>query len=228
MQSFAASRGFPRYVLTGRFLHRGRRYATAFLSNYDPEWIALYRSKRWAASDPILRRANSSVQPFAWSEVEAESTPERRMAEAALRFGIADGCTIPLHAPTGEGISLFLAGTKPPPKGPERDQLYADSYHLLLRLYSVMETLLRPSGSAPELSERERQVLTLIAAGSPVKVVARDLGISDRTVSGAINSACAKLRCASREQAIVVAASLGLISWIGPTRDLEVEYLIGS
>lgn len=66
----------------------------------------------------------------------------------------------------------------------------------------------RPS---EELTARESQVLQLLAAGLANKAIAQRLGISDHTVKFHVNAILAKLGVASRTEAVVRAARLGLV-----------------
>ncbi|HET6530973.1 MAG TPA: response regulator transcription factor [Actinoplanes sp.] len=69
----------------------------------------------------------------------------------------------------------------------------------------------RPETTAfPELTAREREVLGLIAAGLANAAIARRLGLAPNTVSNHISNIFAKLRVASRAEAIVRARSAGL------------------
>jgi len=62
----------------------------------------------------------------------------------------------------------------------------------------------------PELTDREREVLDLIAEGSGNQQVARRLHISVKTVSNHVSNIFAKLHVADRAQAIVTAREAGL------------------
>ncbi|HET8601623.1 MAG TPA: response regulator transcription factor, partial [Segeticoccus sp.] len=62
----------------------------------------------------------------------------------------------------------------------------------------------------PELTAREREVLHLIAAGRPNRVIARELFISPKTVSNHISAIFAKLHLADRSEAIVRARQAGM------------------
>ena len=61
----------------------------------------------------------------------------------------------------------------------------------------------RPRAADPELDQltpREREVLRLIARGYAYKEVARDLGISVKTVESHVSSVLRKLQLSSRHQ----------------------------
>lgn len=62
----------------------------------------------------------------------------------------------------------------------------------------------------PDLTDREREVLELIAAGENNQEIAQQLHISAKTVSNHISSIFNKLQVADRAQAIVRARSAGL------------------
>lgn len=61
------------------------------------------------------------------------------------------------------------------------------------------------------LTEREREVLTLTAAGKGDKVVAAQLRISERTVRFHLSECKRRLGATTRAQAIVIAIGLGEI-----------------
>lgn len=62
----------------------------------------------------------------------------------------------------------------------------------------------------PHLTERERQVLDLIAAGRSNPAIARDLGLTLKTVRNYVSIVLTKLHVSDRSQAIVRARDAGL------------------
>lgn len=62
------------------------------------------------------------------------------------------------------------------------------------------------------LTERERQVLHLVALGMPNKGIAAELGISEHTAKFHVGAILAKLSAASRAEAVAIAARRGLLS----------------
>ena len=69
----------------------------------------------------------------------------------------------------------------------------------------------RPDTTAfPELTPREREVLSLIASGMGNAAIAARLGLAANTVSNHISNIFGKLQVASRAEAIVRARSAGL------------------
>ena len=74
----------------------------------------------------------------------------------------------------------------------------------------------RMSSSAPRLSDRERQVLELLAEGLGVSAIAGRLYLSESTAKSHIGRIYDKLGAANRAQALVAAMRLGLISSAAP------------
>ena len=79
--------------------------------------------------------------------------------------------------------------------------------HLLAKLPESADT--RPA--AARLTDREQQVLTLIAAGHPTREVALELSYSERTVKNVLHDVVTKLNARSRSQAVAFAVREGLI-----------------
>jgi DNA-binding NarL/FixJ family response regulator len=68
----------------------------------------------------------------------------------------------------------------------------------------------RPRGDATALSDREREVLSLVAAGLPNKLIARRLEISEKTVKAHLTSVFQQIGVSDRTQAALWASKNGL------------------
>jgi len=62
----------------------------------------------------------------------------------------------------------------------------------------------------PELTEREREILDLLAAGLPNGVIAQRLGVAAKTVANNVSTIFGKLQVAGRAAAIIRARDAGL------------------
>jgi DNA-binding NarL/FixJ family response regulator len=69
---------------------------------------------------------------------------------------------------------------------------------------------LMPPPLFPELSEREREILTLIAQGSTNADIAARLVLSPKTVRNHVSNILSKLQVADRAEAILRARDVGL------------------
>ena len=67
-------------------------------------------------------------------------------------------------------------------------------------------------GAGEPLTERELEVLQLLAQGLPSKAIASRLGISEHTVKFHVGSIMGKLNAASRTEAVTLAIRRGLIA----------------
>jgi DNA-binding NarL/FixJ family response regulator len=77
----------------------------------------------------------------------------------------------------------------------------------------VLQQLTAPPVAArpsPELTDREFEVLDLLAAGQPIRAIAARIGIAPKTVSNVVSTILAKLQPADRAQAAVAARDAGL------------------
>jgi NarL family two-component system response regulator LiaR len=76
----------------------------------------------------------------------------------------------------------------------------------------VVETLAAAGEQQPldRLTPREREVLVLIAHGFANKRIARELGLSEKTVKAHVGHVLAKLGVSDRTQAAVIAVRAGL------------------
>jgi DNA-binding NarL/FixJ family response regulator len=67
-----------------------------------------------------------------------------------------------------------------------------------------------PTRLFPQLTDREFDILTLIAEGLDNQAIARDLVLSPKTVRNHVSNVFAKIQAADRAQAIVLARRVGL------------------
>lgn len=62
----------------------------------------------------------------------------------------------------------------------------------------------------PNLTPREKEVLDLLAAGQPPREVARNLGLSPKTIGNVVSNILTKLQLVDRGQAAIIAREAGL------------------
>lgn len=78
------------------------------------------------------------------------------------------------------------------------------------RMLDLLARPTRPEDPFPELTTREREILAIVAGGATNATVARQLGISDKTVRNHLSNVFVKLQVADRGQAIIRARRAGL------------------
>ncbi|HEV2359170.1 MAG TPA: response regulator transcription factor [bacterium] len=89
--------------------------------------------------------------------------------------------------------------------------VHAGGSYLASPVAAKVLSQVRSPRRASLLSERERSVLHKVAAGRSTKQIARDLGISERTVKFHVSSIMNKLGADNRAQAVAEGARRGLL-----------------
>jgi DNA-binding NarL/FixJ family response regulator len=82
--------------------------------------------------------------------------------------------------------------------------------HLAARMLSYFTTTPAPPPVFPQLTDREREVLELVAQGRANAAIAARLGLSQKTIRNQVSNILTKLQVADRAQAIVQARDAGL------------------
>ena len=146
--------------------------------------------KRWRARFPAM------------PVVVLSALDDRQTVHAAIVAGAAG--YIPKSSSNEimrQALSLVLAGGKYLP--PEIVAPAEDSRSAVPRRTS-------PASARPDLTERQRDVLRLIAKGASNKHICRELGLAERTVKAHVSAVLRLLNVASRTQAAIEAVRLGL------------------
>ena len=79
-----------------------------------------------------------------------------------------------------------------------------------LGVYFASLATLPGHAAFPQLTEREREVLDLVARGHDNRRIARELFLSDKTVRNHVSNVFAKLEVETRAEAVVRARNAGL------------------
>jgi len=193
----------------------------------DPIKVALL------TDDPLLRAGVSSLL----AQLGSIEVVERDAAEVALwdagvdasktlaRLTELRSLDIPVVAVVGDSAHVAPAIAAGARGVVLRDQVGPGIHAALAAVRSgltVMDTALAeslvPSQPAPrepkgrgELTERERQVVQLLAEGLSNKLIADRLGISDHTAKFHVNGVMMKLGASTRTEAVVEAMRRGMI-----------------
>jgi LuxR family transcriptional regulator, maltose regulon positive regulatory protein len=139
-------------------------------------------------------------------KAKASSTLNRALAlaepEGFIRVFVDEGAA--MMALLSRTVEAFRQGSSSAPSGV--------SLRYLKALLSAGSFAREDKASLVEpLSQRELEVLRLLARGLPNKGIARELSIAPSTVKWYVNSLFAKLEVTSRTQAMARASSLGLL-----------------
>jgi LuxR family quorum-sensing transcriptional regulator LasR len=212
----ARSLGFDQ-VLYGVVQSRHARFETAFLrSNYSSEWRHRYDANGFAYVDPTVGHCLSSTLPLVWAPSTFGHGASGALYEEASAHGIRSGVTLPVHGPQGEfGLISFVNDARP---GMPSARAVAEALPdlALIRDYAFASSArfreARAEPEAPRLTRRELEVLQWVMAGKSSWEVARITSCSEATVNFHLANVRQKFGVNTRQQAVVKAIALGLIT----------------
>jgi LuxR family quorum sensing-dependent transcriptional regulator len=211
MQGVMAGFGLEGLTLGGLPRSEGNFGDLVLVRRLPEEWPKRYFAKRYDLIDPVVGRLKRAVVPFepCARDYELGYDPRLRDMMGCRRdLGILDGYVVPVPGRRGKGY-VWMSGARP-----ELSPLAKPSLHLLAHyVFNRVENLVaRAPASKPRLSEREREVLSWIAAGKSSWEIGEILGIAKRTVDEHAGLAIRKLGAANRTQAVAIAFRDRLIS----------------
>lgn len=185
------------------------------IRNYPEDWMKYYFSKNYVDVDPVIKVIKQREGPFLWDKLSAfkSMTPhETTLMNEASEAKLLEGVGISFHGPNGQIVGMGVASST---KGVDLHQDTVSLVHMLCAQYNHVYQMLEREQGIPEkivaLSEREKEILTWLAAGKSVSVVADILLISENTVKTYVQRIFVKLGVRTKQEAIVHAIRLGLI-----------------
>jgi DNA-binding NarL/FixJ family response regulator len=145
----------------------------------DMRWRGEGDGARLTGSDAIklMRREASSLGIVAHGEL-----PERHLASAALQAG----------------ASAYIARTAGP-------LALRQAVEAAVSQETFVDPAVPPKGSRGKLTQRQRQILQLLANGESTTVAARELDVSEETVKTHTKHALARLGARNRTHAVAIA-----------------------
>ncbi|HEY0567355.1 MAG TPA: LuxR C-terminal-related transcriptional regulator, partial [Xanthobacteraceae bacterium] len=138
-------------------------------------------------------------------------------------FGIRSGITFPIHGRNGEvGLISFASDLQPGPQFNERVMHYQGDLSLV-RDYAFESSLKfikarTVSEPAPHLTKRELEVIKWVMAGKSSWEISRITDCAEATVNFHISNIRQKFNVNTRQQALVKAIALGIITPEDPHR----------
>ncbi|MBX7457110.1 LuxR family transcriptional regulator [Qipengyuania sp. 1NDH17] len=179
---------------------------------FSVEWLDLYKSADFRRIDPIPDAIMRVGHTISWEEAleDVEQTEEVAEFVRALRdYGITNGFGVPLFGPANR--DAYGAFGFPADHVPTEEQVVALTIVARAGHDRVCQLINLEDGEV-SLSERERQVLGLIAQGKSNTVIGQILEISPETVSTYVKRIYAKLGTSDRVGTTVKALKLKLIT----------------
>ncbi|WP_282077158.1 helix-turn-helix transcriptional regulator [Epibacterium ulvae] len=215
------------YSLMNDHASIGLKAFHGFVTDYPEDWIKYYIEHSYADIDAVFYGFNKST-PFFWSDAaEAQRrdplTSERtvRLAGDALRqgaeAGIADGIGVSFCNSLGEKVGFGISRTETIGK---KDMGALAEVYLLSSSFHETYMSFYSSVDVPNITDRERDVLSWSAEGKPDKEISEILGITTHTVRFHWNNIFRKLQARSKVQATMIAVKHKIVapSKIGSTQ----------
>lgn len=182
---------------------------------YDPSWEPHYREQGYVRTDPVVLGALRRFQPLDWKRLDWSDKTSREMFSEFFSAGMGNqGYTVPIRGPRGQFAMFTVNATINDDKWQvftrenSRDMLLISHY-----LHQKALEIVEPDDqlTSKELSPRERDALSLLAAGMSRGRVAEQLAISEHTLRVYIDTARAKLGALNTTHAIAIAHKKGQI-----------------
>lgn len=205
-------------VLYGAVASKHANLETSFLrSNYTHEWLERYETEKLYYIDPIVRHCLGSVVPIVWDPASYSAPQQCELYEEASHFGIRSGITFPIHGWNGEVGLISFATDVPPSKAFANELMHSLADLSLLRDYAFESSLRHinarnASEPAPHLTRRELEVIKWVMAGKSSWEISRITNCAEATINFHISNIRQKFNVNTRQQALVKAIALGIIS----------------
>ncbi|NTF16495.1 autoinducer-binding transcriptional regulator TraR [Agrobacterium tumefaciens] len=210
LEGLAEQAGFGGYA----YLHLQPGHTLA-VSNYHPEWRSIYFERKFAAVDPVVKRAKSLKQVFSWSGEQDSlrlSKAEREFYARAADFGIRSGVTIPVKAANGS-ISMFTLASEKSMIDLDRDIDAVAAAAAVGQLHARMTLLpVSPSAQHPAwLDPKEASYLKWIAVGKTMEEAADLEGVKYNSVKSKLYETRKRLKIHTMSHLIALAIRAKLI-----------------
>ncbi|EFL87924.1 autoinducer binding domain-containing protein [Ahrensia sp. R2A130] len=185
------------------------------VNNWDPELIAVYDENGLSKASPVLGHfeTGNRVMTYDMDTMLQERAPESAALARELfnDFDMKYGACCPVNDGKGNRGGLVFSGNELVLNPDDGAMLHLLSNYLYDHLVQISATSVTRS-EMPSLSGREMDCLSHAALGKTSKETARDLELSDHTVTHYLALACKKLEAVNRVHAVAKALRLGLLS----------------
>jgi len=185
---------------------------TIYADGFKDSWVCTYIEEKLFLVDPITDHALREPRPFLWEDIPSLvhlNDEQRRYLDLMGQAQLGKGLAFQVFGPGFRNgyVGLGFATGRSAPTGPEilEYQFAAQAAH------AKICALMPLPKAQPNLSRRERDVLTWIARGKSNSVIADILGLSPHTVDTLMRRVYDKLGTRDRTTAAIAGVGAGLI-----------------
>ena len=202
--------GFENFIMTGLPHPEQRIESLVLLKKWPMDWYWRYIRNGYDRYDPVIHLCRQSVHPFEWSEARYDPETDPRAAKImheAAEFGMKQGYCLPIHGLNGFEACLSMGGSSLDLTPQTKPALH------LMAIYAFERArlILAPSPQPNPLTFREKETLRWAALGKSAADTGAILGVTERTITAHIGSACQKLSAANKTHAVARALQHRLI-----------------
>jgi len=181
--------------------------------NNNPQWFDIYLERKYQFIDPVIIRALSSVEDFAWDHQMMVSTGYMlpRIFNESSRHNIIQGHTFPLHDYMNNLAILSLINYQQMDFDLRDNRASVQSFFITLhqRMLSRYSNIYQKKKVF--LSPREQQILQWVYAGKTYGEIATILAITERTVKFHMSNVMKKLGVNNARHAVKLSMELRLL-----------------
>ena len=202
------------YRVVSERLRRVKLEESIVYTCFPKSWTEAYKTLNYYDIDPIIQRTMRTREPFRWFEgdyLKDLAPAQLEYLEELKRHGLVDGIAVPIYGPQGTTAYFGIGSTY--------GNLTLDEVSVLQVQYACntlhnryLEIRGELDRNVPDLSNREREILTWIARGKSNSVIADILGISQHTVDTLVRRCFQKLDVSDRISASLKGVAVGLIT----------------
>lgn len=216
MVAFAGELDFGRVsavVLRGEYGTPG--FWGKSVGNPPPAYVAIATDPEVAKWDPVMRRLKQSGMPFAYDQQFYVEAGRGEFHETLSTFGYRTGVALGIQTGPGQLLLGVDRDADLPAAEMTRMRLMADLQLLAVHAQVAFARLFKPPEAAneplPRLTPREREALSLTAAGLKARAVAEAMGLTERGAHFHVQNAMRKLDVRSKEAAVLKCVQGGLL-----------------
>ncbi|MGO4573175.1 LuxR family transcriptional regulator [Microvirga sp. 2TAF3] len=202
--------GFENFIMTGLPHPEQRIEGLVLLKKWPVEWYQLYIRRNYDRNDPVIRLCRQTVQPFEWAEAPYDAEIQPRAAEVmngASEFGMQEGYCLPVHGLSGYEACLSMSGRHLDLTSRTKPAIHLMAMYAFERVRQILSPPIRTN----PLTAREQETLRWAAVGKSALDTSEILGVTERTITAHIASACQKLNATNKTHAVARALQHRLI-----------------
>lgn len=218
---FAQENGFLHFLFVVHIPVGSSLSTPLIATNYPLPWVEAYDTRGYLRVDPVLQWAMGHVEAFGWDRFDKQAARTRPFWTEAARYSLDRGCSIPKHGPNGAFCFFSLAGQHPPADIAERQRMFEAASTFVARHFEDLLARFRFEADIERLTQRQHDVLALVAKGLTTRSIAERLRLHRRSVEDLLAHACTRLGVRTRVEAVARAVESGQICASLPDKALE-------